>query len=193
MAYKPSDVEKALYDWVEAALSDSFSNIVIGYENSAGDFGSVPYVLIHLATNRGVGTAETSVVEVAPGVVETRIETQREGIVRITVVGSSSTVSAWDVSGRIEESIYDQRVRLIIEGAPMGADPAKQVAAIPVDKISDARDMAYLFPTSTETRVAQDFKFTAVVCTVSTEPVDCIEKVITTGTIDGITINTQSP
>lgn len=195
MPSRKSHIEMALHDWLTAALADQFAGTVVAYEDDgAPDPGSVrlPYVTLLLVSRKREGRPTTEVVEVG-GQTVTRSVSRYTGRVRISVIGSSNTVSAWDVSERIEESITDPRIQLILSGAERPGVPATQPFAAPVESITEALEVTANLSTGSETRIVQDFRFSAAICREDDAAVDVIECVITSGTIGDITINTQTP
>jgi len=195
MASRKSQIEMAIYDWVQAALSEQHPGTPIVYEDDGqpnpGKQG-LPYVSIQLISRRRQGTPATGVIDNG-GTITTRIVSRYEGRVRLTVIGSSDTVSAWEVSERLEDSISDPRVQVVLSGAETDTTPRRTAWASPVERLSDATEVTALLSTGSETRIQQDFLWSGAVCRESTEPVDCIESAVVTGTIGDVTINTTAP
>lgn len=189
MAYAQPDVEGAAYDWIAKALEVKFPGVQIWWEGEGvpGDELTLPYVLLNLISLRGSEPVmKVSDTLLPNGNYESLRITQYTGRLRVQVIGSSPTLSAWTVAMHIEGAYREPYVAEYLESSPLK----------PGQPLGPILNPSAQFETAQETRTTQDYPFAYVECIIDDEQgVGSIERVTADGDIGGVTVTAtaQSP
>lgn len=172
-----SQLEQDLRAWILSALAGDHPAMQVVFSGHGGAGLTLPYVLVALVSKIEQGTLAKVISDTpaaTPGNVEVTYVQRFTGLARVTVVGSTETISAWSVSSLIARSPRIVATSLALSGLNLGVSTGGL-----------ATDVSLLSETTQETRVQQDFRFSYTECTLdSATGITPIERVIATGTID---------